>query len=122
MFSDFLEMAGYLLSEAYKDAAAVIIGSILEAQLRKLADKHGIVVLKPDGKPKTADTLNGDLLRRACTRNSTRKMSLRGRTYAIRRLMDITLSTRKSKWHSCFKVFVISQCAIQRSSGLNVKL
>lgn len=61
LFSDFLEMAGHLLEQGYKDAAAVIIGSVLEEHLRKLADKSNISRLQPSGSPKKADTMNADL-------------------------------------------------------------
>jgi hypothetical protein len=61
IFADFLEMADYLLQQGYKDPAAVVIGSVLEAHLRKLCGKHGIPVSKPDGSPKKADTLNSEL-------------------------------------------------------------
>lgn len=65
IFSDFLEMAAYLLSQGYKDAAAVMIGSVLEEHLRQLCGKHGIdlEMLVPDGSqvPKRADRLNADL-------------------------------------------------------------
>lgn len=61
LFSDFLEMADHLLSEGYKDAAAVIAGSVLEEHLRKLAEKHGIPVAKAEGRPKKADLLNAEL-------------------------------------------------------------
>ena len=44
LFSDFLEGAEYLLSEGWKDASVVIIGSVLEEHLRKLADKVGVPV------------------------------------------------------------------------------
>src|SRR5713101_5827978 len=37
LFGDFLEMAQYLVDSGYKDAAAVIAGSALEAHLRQLA-------------------------------------------------------------------------------------
>ncbi|OGL29335.1 MAG: hypothetical protein A3G44_12615 [Candidatus Rokubacteria bacterium RIFCSPLOWO2_12_FULL_73_47] len=60
-FADFLEMAGYLLSENYKDAAAVIAGSVLEGHLRNLAQKYGITVSRDNGRPKKADTLNAEL-------------------------------------------------------------
>lgn len=60
MFGDFLDMAEHLLSEQYKDAAAVIAGSSLEAHLRKLADKHGVPTIDDRG-PKKAATLNQDL-------------------------------------------------------------
>jgi hypothetical protein len=62
IFADFLDMAGYLSEQNYKDAAAVITGSVLEAHLRKLCGKHGITVVKADGTtPKTADALNSEL-------------------------------------------------------------
>jgi len=66
LFSDYLEMASYLLEEGYKDAAAVIAGSTLEEHQRKLADKHGIDITFTDksGKEqwKKAQRLNQDLL------------------------------------------------------------
>lgn len=64
VFSDFLEMALYLLNERYKDAAAVIIGSVLEEHLRQLCQKASIdiEISKDDGvTPKKADALNSDL-------------------------------------------------------------
>jgi hypothetical protein len=61
LFADFLEMADYLLEQGYKDPAAVVAGSVLEAHLRKLCDKQSIVVFKPDGTSKKADTLNSEL-------------------------------------------------------------
>jgi hypothetical protein len=59
-FADFLEMADHLLSEGYKDAAAVIAGSSLEVHLRNLAAKHNLAV-ELNGKPKKADQINSDL-------------------------------------------------------------
>lgn len=64
IFSDFLEMAGYLLSEDYKDAAAVMIGSVLEEHLRQLCKKHSIPIeIIKNGKNvlKKADQLNSEL-------------------------------------------------------------
>ena len=60
MFADFLEMAEYLLREGYKDPAAVIVGSVLEEHLRRLADHNGTPV-EVAGKPKKAEQLNADL-------------------------------------------------------------
>lgn len=60
IFSDFIEMAEYLMSEGYKDAAAVILGSVLEEHLRQLCAKTGIAV-EQKGKPKKADLLNSEL-------------------------------------------------------------
>jgi hypothetical protein len=62
VFADFVEMASYLLSEGYKDAAAVIVGSTLEEHPRQLCQKHGIAT-DAAGKPKKADQLNADLAR-----------------------------------------------------------
>lgn len=42
IFSDFLDMAQHLLSEGYKDAAAVMAGSVLEEHLRHLCEIHKI--------------------------------------------------------------------------------
>jgi hypothetical protein len=61
VFSDFLDMAGYLLQQGYKDPAAVLGGSILEEHLRKLCQKNGMAVVQNGGNPKKADTLNAEL-------------------------------------------------------------
>ena len=64
IFSDFLEMAEYLLKEGYKDPAAVMIGSVLEEHLRQLCERNAIPVETiKSGKPspKKADLLNSEL-------------------------------------------------------------
>ena len=61
VFADFLDMAHYLLEQGYKDPAAVVAGSVLEAHLRKLCDKHHIPALKADGTSLATETLNADL-------------------------------------------------------------
>jgi hypothetical protein len=65
IFSDFLEMAAHLLSEGYKDPAAVLIGGVLEEHLRKLCSKNNIATefTSPSGDlhPKKADRMNADL-------------------------------------------------------------
>jgi hypothetical protein len=64
IFTDFIEMAEHLLTENYKDAAAVMIGSVLEEQLRQLCLKNGIpITVDKNGKqlPKKADLLNAEL-------------------------------------------------------------
>ena len=60
LFSDFLEMAYYLLEQGYKDPCAVIAGTVLEGHLRKLCEKNGLPI-DQNNKPKKADTLNSDL-------------------------------------------------------------
>lgn len=64
IFTDFLEMAEYLLSEGYKDPAAVMIGSVLEEHLRQLCAKYGIETEhfnKNNTVFKKADLLNSEL-------------------------------------------------------------
>ena len=61
VFADFLEMGEHLLNEGYKDAAAVIIGSVLEDSLRKLCERASLPVVGSSGKPLTIDPLNTQL-------------------------------------------------------------
>lgn len=64
IFADFLDMAEYLLQQGYKDAAAVLIGSVLEEDLRQRATAASIaLVIERDGReiPKKADALNNEL-------------------------------------------------------------
>lgn len=64
VFSEYIEMAEYLLEEGYKDPAAVITGSTLEEHLRKLCIKNGIdIEIMSSGKlrSKKADGMNSDL-------------------------------------------------------------
>jgi len=70
IFSDFLEMAEHLLSEGYKDAAAVMTGSVLEEHLRQLCTKNEIDILQEDTKtgklfPKKMQILNQELVKKA---------------------------------------------------------
>lgn len=65
LFADFLEMANHLLSEGYKDAAAVIAGSSLEVHLRNLSINNGIptnTMDKDKSVSKKAERLNSDLV------------------------------------------------------------
>jgi len=61
VFADFLEMGEYLLKEGYKDAAAVIIGAVLEDGVRKLCEKNGISTTNNNGRPITIDPMNAAL-------------------------------------------------------------
>ena len=66
IFSEYIDMAKYLLEEGYKDPAAVITGSTLEEHLRKLCKKNGIDIKRTaDGKqkPKKVGDLNSDLVK-----------------------------------------------------------
>jgi hypothetical protein len=65
LFSDFLEMAEHLLEEGYEDAAAVIIGSVLEEHIRKLCIKNDVSLTYTDAKskikPESFENLNVNL-------------------------------------------------------------
>lgn len=64
IFSNFLEMAEYLLKEGYKDPAAVMTGSVLEEHIRQLCLRNSIPIETiKDGKaiPKKADFMNSEL-------------------------------------------------------------
>jgi hypothetical protein len=66
IFSDFMEMADHLLDEHYKDAAAVMVGSVLEEHLRQLCGKFGVDVTYLNHgiqTAKKADVLNADLVK-----------------------------------------------------------
>jgi len=77
LFGDFLEMAEYLVKEGYKDAAAVMAGSVLEEHLRRLCptrqvdtheDKQGDLV------PKKADRINAELTKAGAYNGTEQKM------------------------------------------------
>ena len=48
VFSDFLEMAEYLLDNGYKDPAASLIGAVLEDGLRRICSNNNITVKSDD--------------------------------------------------------------------------
>jgi hypothetical protein len=60
VFSNYIEMADHLLSQGYKDASAIIVGTTLEAHLKELAKANSIDV-ESNGKAKKASTLNDEL-------------------------------------------------------------
>jgi hypothetical protein len=62
LFADFLAMADELVSKGYKDASAVIIGSVLEEHLRKLAGRNRVSIAA-GASYKRADTINADLVK-----------------------------------------------------------
>lgn len=66
-------MGEYLLQEGYKDAAAVIIGSVLENGLRKLAKQNDVAVVTESGKQLTIDPLNTELAKREVYSKLTQK-------------------------------------------------
>lgn len=68
IFTDFVEMAEHLLEKGFKDAAAVIAGSVLEEHLRKLAEKNMLAVyfLDSEGRQraKKSSLLNDELCKK----------------------------------------------------------
>jgi hypothetical protein len=60
VFTDYLEMSDHLNDSGYKDAAAVLAGSTLEAHLKQLCLKHSIPVDNA-GTPKKANVINTEL-------------------------------------------------------------
>ncbi len=76
IFADFLEMADHLLSEKYKDAAAVVVGSSLEEHLRQLAIRAGVPTTRPTDDapvPLKAEALNAELARASVYATSEQK-------------------------------------------------
>ena len=66
IFTDFIEMAEYFLSEGFKDPAAVIIGGVLEEHLRQLCQKNSIPIIITKGGKEVAikaNQLNQDLVK-----------------------------------------------------------
>jgi len=64
VFCDFLDMASYLSQKKYKDAAAVVAGSTLEAHLRQLCHKADVATEASGAQGvrlKKADQMNADL-------------------------------------------------------------
>ena len=61
VFSDFLESGKHFLNEGYKDAAAIIIGGVLEDKLKTMCMKSGIAHETADGRHLTIEPLNVNL-------------------------------------------------------------
>lgn len=73
IFVDFLDMGEHLLDEGYKDAAAVIIGAVLEDSLREIALKNKIDIKKDNGTSKTINSLNQDIYKNKIYNSYTQK-------------------------------------------------
>lgn len=107
IFSDFIEMADHLLTENYKDAAAVMLGSVLEEHLRTLASVNGIEVeYEKNGKllPQKADRINSDL----ASANIYTKLDQKNVT--------AWLGLRNSAAHGQYELYTLDQVSIMRSS------
>ena len=64
IFSNFLEMGEHLLKEGYKDPAAVVVGSVMEDTLRKLATANDIPTINEKGKFLTIEPINIELAKK----------------------------------------------------------
>jgi hypothetical protein len=73
IFSDYLDMAKYLLDREFKDASAVIIGFTLEIHLRYLCEKNEIEIKKENGESKNANSMNDELKKKNVYNESLRK-------------------------------------------------
>jgi hypothetical protein len=61
VFSNYLDMAAYLLAEHFKDPAAVLGGATLESHLRSMAAKWNISIDDGTGNPRKSSVINDDL-------------------------------------------------------------
>jgi len=95
VLSDFLEMARHLLEQGYKDPAAVVIGSVLEAHLHNLCHKHGLAVTYSNGQPRNADVLNADLKGAGAYDKGDQK--------AVTACLDLRNKAAHGKYNECTK-------------------
>jgi hypothetical protein len=58
IFTEFLDKAEHLLAESHKDAAAVLLGAVLEASVRKIAESNAIPAVFGSVNQLTIDKLN----------------------------------------------------------------
>lgn len=75
LFDDFLDMANELLSKGFIGPAAVLAGTVLEEQLRKLATKHGVGTTDEKGRAKSVEAQGVDL-RKAGILNEVQRKSV----------------------------------------------
>lgn len=110
IFSDFLEMAEYLLTENYKDAAAVMTGSVLEEHLRQLCVKNSIdTETAKNGKQihKKADLLNSEITKA----NAYNKID--------QKLVTSWLGIRNDAAHGNYNEYTKEQVSIMYQGVLN---
>ena len=90
LFSDFLEMARYLLEQRYKDPAAVVAAGVFEQHLRQLAQKFGVPLTKPNGDHVKAETINHDLTKAGAYDTGTQK--------EVTAMLDLRNSAAHAQW------------------------
>jgi hypothetical protein len=74
VFDDFLGMAEELLEKNFDAPAAVLTGSVLEEHLSKLATKHGIPLVGENSRPRSAEALGIELVKRGVFPETQRKV------------------------------------------------
>ena len=99
VFTDFLEIAGHLLDNNYKDPAASLIGAVLENGLRDIASKHSITFAKRDG----VDEIN--------------KKLTAGSVYSalVHKQVDVWRTIRNSADHGKFAEYTITDVKNMKS-------
>jgi len=98
-FADFLDMADYLLQRGYKDAAAVLAGSVLEEHLRKLAKRMVLPLPKVAERQRKLTQSTRSWREGLSIRSSIRRVSRLGLTCETKQLMEDTPNTPKNRWH-----------------------
>ena len=58
---ELLEQAEALLGLGYARSAAVLVGATLEAHVRRLAERHGVEIVKNDGGHRSVENIRNDL-------------------------------------------------------------
>lgn len=110
VFSNFMEMAEHLLDEGYKDAAAVMIGSVLEEHLRQLCVVHKVethILKGTDSVAKKAAVINDDLKKAGA--------------YGPIQQKEVTawLGTRNSAAHGHYGDYTITEVKLMYQGVLN---
>lgn len=100
LYADFLEQADHLLGQGYKDAAAVMIGSVLEEHLRQLCQSHSV---------DTHDVKDGDRIPRKADRNNSELA--KASAYSALEAKQITawLAIRNSAAHGKYSEYTEDQ-------------
>ena len=110
IFTDFLVMAEHLLENGYKDAAAVMVGTVLEQHLRRLALVNGVATIikkKDKDVPTKADTINAGLTKAMAYGKTDQKQ------------VTAWLGTRNDAAHGDYDKYDASQVALMSAGVTN---
>lgn len=106
LFSDFMEMAIHLLEENYYIPAAVLIGGVLEENLRKLVVENNIDITRDDGSALKASAIN-DILKKVNLYNGL-----------VHKQLTAWLSIRNSAAHGQYNEFIKEQVFLMHQGVL----